>query len=67
MTETIIDLLKWIVRLIAEWPQRKTEAARRKYAIWRATVELRKDLRNRRADLLNSTDKLLKKTSDKLP
>ena len=43
------DLFASVAKIIADWPARKAEAARKSYDNWRAGVELRKEIRARRA------------------
>lgn len=67
MLEALLNAIPWVAKIIAEWPQRRKEAARNSWVNWRAGVELRKEIRRRRAALVESNKAILRNDEDKLP
>lgn len=49
MIEGILNIFGSIAKIVADWPQRKLDNAKKKYANWRAGAELRALIRARRA------------------
>lgn len=66
MIDSILKLLPWLAQIIAQWPERHKEAARKAWGRFRASYELKKENRRRRADLLQSVDRL-RDNEGKLP
>jgi len=67
MMDGILNIVGSIAQIVAEWPERQAKKAKKKYANWRAGFELRKDVRRRRGDLIDSTDRILLDNKNKLP
>lgn len=49
LLDSIFKLLGSVAQIVADWPARKAESARKSYANWKAGVWLRKEVRARRA------------------
>lgn len=60
----ILEIAGLILKLISEWPQRRVESARKKYANWRAGSELKKEKRKSRTDLVDSAVDLVRNSKD---
>ncbi len=50
----MIDLLKWLAQIFAEWPKNAKDRATRRYFDWRKDYEARKSDRLTRARLIES-------------
>lgn len=63
----ILEILGGLIKIIADWPKRKADAAAKSYANWRAQIDLKKERRKLTVgELIKSTDSLLRKKG-KLP
>lgn len=65
MIESILKALPWLAKILAEWEENRFKRAVRKREAWRDTYESKKEDRRRMADLIESTDNLVRK-EDKL-
>lgn len=50
----MIELLKWLLEIVAEWPKNAKDRATRRYFDWRKDYEVRKNDRLARARLIES-------------
>ena len=58
MIKSILALLPWLAKIIAERGENRLKASKRNYANFRTGYELRKEKRTDRARLLDSVDRL---------
>lgn len=50
----MIELLKWLAQIVAQWPQNVKDRAQRRYFDWRKGYEVRKADRLSRVKLIES-------------
>lgn len=61
MVNSILEIVKWVLKIFATWREEKLAKAKRVYAKQRAMSLLKKTDRARRAALVESVDKLREK------